>query len=141
MVGPRTIATWTPPLLNIFPSTTSLPIGGPAASACGSGSRANSANDLLTGALSWFEFIDFRRDIGVGSLFGGHQFLGEAAPKITLRRFHQPRHQVFRHSVGPSILRDFADDSQIEANRRSALGAMTNLPHIYRWKRLTPMTL
>jgi hypothetical protein len=38
----------------------------------------DSANDLLTGALSWFEFIDFRRDIVVGSLFGGHQFLGEA---------------------------------------------------------------
>src|SRR6202051_4364590 len=35
-----------------------------------------SANDLLTGALSWFEFIDFRRDIVVGSFFGGHQFLG-----------------------------------------------------------------
>ncbi len=30
--------------------------------------------------ISWFEFIDFRRDIVVGSLFGGHQFLGKAAP-------------------------------------------------------------
>ena len=29
----------------------------------------DSANDLLTGALSWFEFIDFRRDIVVGSPF------------------------------------------------------------------------
>src|SRR5258707_1570584 len=110
MVGPRTIATWTPRLLNIFPSTTYLPIGGPAASACASGSRANSANDLLTGALSWFEFIDFRRDIDVGSLFGGHQFLGEAAPKITLRRFHQPGHQIFRHSVDRRILIDFGVD-------------------------------
>ena len=53
----------------------------------------DSANDLLTGALSWFEFIDFRRDIVVRSLFGGHQFLGEAAPKITLRCFQQPGHQ------------------------------------------------
>ena len=26
--------------------------------------------------ISWFEFIVFRRDIVVGSLFGGHQFLG-----------------------------------------------------------------
>ncbi len=34
--------------------------------------------------ISWFEFIVFRRDIVVGSLFGGHQFLGTAAPKITL---------------------------------------------------------
>ena len=38
--------------------------------------------------VSWFEFIDFRCDIVVGSLFGGHQFLGKAAPKITLRCFH-----------------------------------------------------
>jgi hypothetical protein len=37
--------------------------------------------------ISWFEFIDFRRDIVVGSLFGGHQFLSKAAPKITLRCF------------------------------------------------------
>jgi hypothetical protein len=33
----------------------------------------DSANDLLTGALSWFEFIDFRRDIVVSSLFSRHQ--------------------------------------------------------------------
>lgn len=26
--------------------------------------------------ISWFEFIVFRRDIVVGSLFGGHQFRG-----------------------------------------------------------------
>jgi len=35
--------------------------------------------------VSWFEFIDFRRVIVVRSLFGGHQFLAKAAPKITLR--------------------------------------------------------
>ncbi len=39
------------------------------------------------GALSWFEFIDFRCDIVVG-LFAHHQLLGKAAPKITLRCFH-----------------------------------------------------
>ena len=33
----------------------------------------DSANDLLTGALSWFEFIDFRLDIVVSSLFSRHQ--------------------------------------------------------------------
>ena len=44
--------------------------------------------------ISWFEFIVFRRDIVVGSLFGGRQFLGKAAPKITLRCFHQPGHQI-----------------------------------------------
>jgi len=38
------------------------------------------------GVVSWLEFIDFRCDIVVGSLFGGHQFLGKAAPKITLDR-------------------------------------------------------
>jgi hypothetical protein len=62
------------------------------------------------GVISWFEFIDFRRDIIVGSLFGGHQFLGKAAPKITLRCFHQPGHQIFRHSVDRSILIDFGVD-------------------------------
>jgi hypothetical protein len=41
---------------------------------------------------------------------GDHQFLGEAAPKITLRRFHQPSHQIFRHSVDRSILIDFGVD-------------------------------
>src|ERR1700730_7084142 len=45
----------------------------------------DSANDLLTGALSWFEFIDFRRDIVVSSLFSHNQSLQKAAPKITLR--------------------------------------------------------
>jgi hypothetical protein len=60
------------------------------------------------GVISWFEFIVFRRDIVVGSLFGGHQFLGKAAPKITLRCFHQPGHQIFRHSVDRSI--DFGVD-------------------------------
>ena len=59
------------------------------------------------GVVSWFEFIDFRCDIVVGSLFGGHQFLGKAAPKITLRCFHQPGHQIFWHSVDRSILIDF----------------------------------
>jgi hypothetical protein len=59
------------------------------------------------GVVSWFEFIDFRCDIVVVSLFGGHQFLGKAAPKITLRCFHQPGHQIFRHSVDRSILIDF----------------------------------
>ena len=62
------------------------------------------------GVVSWFEFIDFRCDIVVGSLFGGHQFLGKAAPKITLRCFHQPGHQIFRHSVDRSILIDFRVD-------------------------------
>jgi hypothetical protein len=62
------------------------------------------------GVISWFEFIVFRRDIVVGSLFGGHQFLGKAAPKITLRCFHQPGHQIFRHSVDRSILIDFGVD-------------------------------
>ena len=62
------------------------------------------------GVVSWFEFIDFRCDIVVGSLFGGHQFLGKAAPKITLHCFHQPGHQIFRHSVDRSILIDFGVD-------------------------------
>ena len=62
------------------------------------------------GVILWFEFIVFRRDIVVGSLFGGHQFLGKAAPKITLRCFHQPGHQIFRHSVDRSILIDFGVD-------------------------------
>jgi hypothetical protein len=62
------------------------------------------------GVVSWFEFIDFRCDIVVGSLFGGHQFLGKAAPKITLRCFHQPGHQIFWHSVDRSILIDFGVD-------------------------------
>jgi hypothetical protein len=62
------------------------------------------------GVISWFEFIVFRRDIVVGSLFGGHQFPGKAAPKITIRRFHQPGHQIFRHSVDRSILIDFGVD-------------------------------
>jgi hypothetical protein len=62
------------------------------------------------GVVSWFEFIDFRCDIVVVSLFGGHQFLGKAAPKITLRCFHQPGHQIFRHSVDRSILIDFGVD-------------------------------
>jgi|SRR5271156_2345853 len=62
------------------------------------------------GVISWFAFIVFRRDIVVGSLFGGHQFLGKAAPKITLRCFHQPGHQIFRHSVDRSILIDFGVD-------------------------------
>ena len=46
----------------------------------------------------------------VGSLFGGPQFLGKATPKITLRCFHQPGHQIFRHSVDRSILIDFGVD-------------------------------
>src|SRR5712671_2676629 len=50
------------------------------------------------------------RLIVVGSLFGGHQFLGKAAPKITLRCFHQPGHQIFWHSVDRSILIDFGVD-------------------------------
>src|ERR1700746_118324 len=62
------------------------------------------------GVISWFEFIVFRRDIVVGSLFRGHQFLGKAAPKITLRCFHQPGYQIFRHSVDRSILIDFGVD-------------------------------
>ena len=62
------------------------------------------------GVVSWFEFIDFRCDIVVGSPFGGHQFLGKAAPKITLRCLHQPGHQIFRHSVDRSILIDFGVD-------------------------------
>ena len=62
------------------------------------------------GVISWFEFIVFRRDIVVGSLFGGHQFLGKAAPKITLRCFHQPGHQIFWHSVDRSLLIDFGVD-------------------------------
>jgi hypothetical protein len=45
----------------------------------------DSANDLLTGALSGFEFIDFRRDIVVSNLFSRHQFLQKVAPKIRLR--------------------------------------------------------
>jgi hypothetical protein len=32
------------------------------------------------------------------------------APKITLRCFHQPGHQIFRHSVDRSILIDFGVD-------------------------------
>jgi hypothetical protein len=33
-----------------------------------------------TGAVSWFEFIDFRRDIVVVGLFSGDQFLRKVAP-------------------------------------------------------------
>src|SRR6202795_4223894 len=51
--------------------------------------------DLARGGISWFEFIVFRRDIVVGSLFAGHQFLGKPAPKIRPRRFHQPAHRAF----------------------------------------------
>jgi len=57
------------------------------------------------GVISWFEFIVFRRGIVVGSLFSG-----KAAPKITLRCFHQPDHQIFAHSVDRSILIDFGFD-------------------------------
>jgi hypothetical protein len=70
--------------------------------------------------ISWFEFIDFRRDIVVGSLFGGHQFLGKAAPKITLRCFHQPGHQIFWHSVHSSVLIDSRVDRISEAICRDA---------------------
>jgi hypothetical protein len=52
-----------------------------------------------SGTVSWFEFIDFRRDIVVGSPFSRHQFLQKASPKITLRGFHQPSHQIFWQSV------------------------------------------
>src|SRR6202022_1200171 len=95
----------------------------------------DSANDLLTWALSWFEFIDFRRDIVVGSFFGGHQFLGKATPKITLRCFHQPGYQIFRHSVDRSILIDFGVDRISEAICRDALDENANLPTVYRWNR------
>jgi hypothetical protein len=46
---------------------------------------ASGSRKSAKGVISWFEFIVFRRDIVVGSIFGGHQFLGKAAPKITLR--------------------------------------------------------
>src|ERR1700730_11200381 len=80
------------------------------------------------GVISWLEFIFFRRDIVVVSLFGGHQFLGKAAPKITLRCFHQPGHQIFRHSVDRSILIDFGVDC--EAICRDALDENANLPTV-----------
>jgi len=38
------------------------------------------------------------------------QVMGKAAPKITLRCFHQPGHQIFRHSADRSILIDFGVD-------------------------------
>src|SRR5450755_2048783 len=72
---------------------------------CVTGAEADLA--WRQGAVSRFEFIDFRRDIVVGSLFGGHQFLGKAAPKITLCCFHQSGHQIFRDSFDRSILIEF----------------------------------
>ena len=80
--------------------------------------------------VSWFEFIDFRCDVVVGSLFGGHQFLGKAAPKITLRCFHQPGHQIFWHSVDRSILIDFGVDLKSEAICRDTLDENANLPTV-----------
>src|SRR6266849_8425131 len=82
------------------------------------------------GVISWFEFIVFRRDIVVGSLFGGYQFLGKAAPKITLRCLHQPGHQIFRHSVDRSILIDFGVDCISEAICRDAIDENANLPTV-----------
>jgi|SRR5712671_5222718 hypothetical protein len=90
----------------------------------------DSANDLLTGALSWFEFIDFRRDIVVSSLFSRHQFLQKAAPKITLRCFHQAGHQIFWHSVESSVLIDFGVDRISEAICRDAVDENANHPAV-----------
>src|ERR1700730_13679772 len=80
--------------------------------------------------ISWFEFIDFRRDIVVGSLFGGHQLLGKAAPKITLRCFHQPGHDIFWHSVHSSALIDFRVVRISEAICRDALDENATLPTV-----------
>src|ERR1700730_9217007 len=90
----------------------------------------DSANDLLTGALSWFEFIEFRRDIVVSSLFSRHQFLQKAAPKITLRCFHQADHQIFWYSVESSVLIDFGVDRISEAICRDAVDENANHPAV-----------
>ena len=81
-------------------------------------------------AVSWFEFIDFRRDIVVGSLFSGDQFLRKPAPKIALRCFHQPGHQIFWHSVESSVLIDFGVDRISNAICRDALDENANLPAV-----------
>jgi hypothetical protein len=86
--------------------------------------------DPARGGISWFEFIVFHRDIVIGGLFGGHQFLGKAAPKIALRCFHQPGHQIFRHSVDRSILIDFGVDRISEAICRDAIDENANLPTV-----------
>jgi hypothetical protein len=36
------------------------------------------------GVVSWFEFIDFRCDIVVVSLFGGHPFLGKSRSAVSI---------------------------------------------------------
>ena len=72
--------------------------------------------DLARGGISWFEFIVFRRDIVVGSLFGGHQFLGKAAPKIALRCFFRDRVEPTAgpaRSAMPPIATDFLRRRQI----------------------------
>src|SRR3982074_284920 len=82
------------------------------------------------GALSWFEFIDFRRDIVVSSPFSRHQFLQKAAPKITLRCFHQAGHQIFWHSVESSVLIDFGVERISEAIFWDAVDENANHPAV-----------
>src|SRR3984893_2966862 len=130
MVGPRTIATRTPRLLNIFPSTTSLLSGAPR--------RQLALPDLARqrqrladrGALIGLD-LSISAEISSSVAFlGGHQFLGKATPKITLRCFHQPGHQIFRHPVDRSILIDFGVDRISEAICRDALDENANLPTV-----------
>jgi hypothetical protein len=63
-----------------------------------------------SGTVLWFEFIDFRSDIVVGSPFQPSSIPAKASPKITLRGFHQPSHQIFWQSVESSVLMDFGVD-------------------------------
>jgi hypothetical protein len=49
------------------------------------------------------------------NIFSRRQFLQKAAPKITLCGFHQPSHQIFRHSIESSVLIDFGVDRISEA--------------------------
>jgi transposase InsO family protein len=70
------------------------------------------------------------KNYAAGSLFGGHQFLGKAAPKITLRCFHQLGHQIFWHSVHSSVLINFRVDRISEAICRDALDENANLPTV-----------
>src|SRR5450432_1465689 len=74
--------------------------------------------------------LSFSTAISSSVAFGGHQILGKAAPKIALRCFHQPGHQIFRHSVDRSILIDFGVDRISEAICRDAIDENANLPTV-----------
>src|SRR5258705_443286 len=86
-------------------NSTRKPSGGSA-----SNPRRQLASVSRKSARGWSHGLNLSISAAISSsvaFFGGHQFLGKAAPKITLRCFHQPGHQIFRHSVDRSILIDF----------------------------------